>query len=379
MWNNIAGQEKVKDKLISIYKSNKVSHAYLFYGIDGVGKDAMAIEFAKLLNCTDVKNGTGACDKCSNCKTISQLKSEIFNIICALPSGKSDTGEGDPIEKLSGTDFERYLEQLNLKSENHYYKINLPNANYIRIGSIRNLINKIYFSTSGKKTKVFLISDADKLRQEASNALLKVLEEPPKNSLIILTTSRLNSLPQTVAGRCHKIFFEPLKPSIIAKKIKERKEGNYSDNEIKLASSFSQGSYSKAVELLELGIEEMRDKTINFLISILKNDYASKILIIREISAKEDVTKLKYFLFYLNLWFNDLLILKNQSNSENKLANFDLTDRLNKFLNNYPNIDFFKITLELENTDKLLYQNINKLLILINLSFSLKKYIINEE
>src|ERR1051325_919318 len=199
MWNNVAGQEKVKEKLKAIRKSGKIGHAYIFHGIEGTGKDASAIEFAKLLNCQNPVNDE-PCDKCINCKNISKLRSELFNVICAIPAGRSDSGDSDPVEKLSPADFENYLEQMELKSKNPYHKINIPNANNIRIDSIRELVNKIYL-TSGKHTKVFLITEADKMKAEAANSLLKVLEEPPKQSVLILTTSKLNSLPQSEERR----------------------------------------------------------------------------------------------------------------------------------------------------------------------------------
>ncbi|MGH2574222.1 MAG: ATP-binding protein, partial [Ignavibacteria bacterium] len=285
MWRNIIGQDKVKEKLKSIYKSNKISHAYLFHGMEGVGKDAAAIEFAKLLNCQNKSNGE-ACDVCEECRSISALRSEHFNIVCSLPAGKSEQTDSDPLEKLSAEDFENYLEQIKLKSENHYKRINIPNANNIRINSIREIINKIYLSTGRKHKKVFLISEADKMTLEASNALLKILEEPPKKSVIILTTSKPNALLPTVIGRCHQIHFEKLPEPLIQEKlikefektrIAEKQSTEYNDIEIKLASKLSMGSYSRASALLEMDINEIRDTAINYLISVIKNDYAEMV------------------------------------------------------------------------------------------------------
>src|SRR5438046_2076739 len=157
MWSNITGQNNVIAKLKSIYKSGRVAHAYLFHGIDGTGKDAAAIEFAKLLNCKNIQNGDEACDKCENCKNIATLKSGYFQLICALPAGKSEQTDSDPLEKLTVADFDLYLEQLDTKAQNPYYHITLPNANNIRINSIRDLVSKIYLSALSQNKKVFLI------------------------------------------------------------------------------------------------------------------------------------------------------------------------------------------------------------------------------
>lgn len=371
MWNNIIGQERVIEKLKSAFKSGKVSHAYLFHGTGGTGKDAAAIEFAKLLNCRNIQNGDEACNKCENCKKISSLRSEYLQLICALPAAKTDESDSSPVEKLAGADFDLYVEQLELKSENPYNHISLPNANNIRINSIRDLVSKIYLSSPAGTTKVFLVSEADKMRQEAANALLKVLEEPPKNSVIILTTSRLNSLPQTIIGRCQNIHFEPLTEQQIQSKLSETTD--YSPKQIEISSKLSFGSYTRAVELLEMGIEDIRNSAIQYLVALLKDDYAEMVLISRTITAKNDKNKTRYFLFFLNIWFRDLL--HTRFGQQSKIANVDMTERLGKLNENYPDVDIYNIIMTLEEAEKLIGQNVQLTLILINLSFKLKHLI----
>jgi DNA polymerase III subunit delta' len=371
MWNNIIGQERVIEKLKSAFKSGKVSHACLFHGTGGTGKDAAAIEFAKLLNCRNIQNSDEACDKCENCKKISSLRSEYLQLICALPAPKTDESDSSPVEKLAGADFDLYMEQLELKSENPYHHISLPNANNIRINSIRDLVSKIYLSSPQGTTKVFLVSEADKMRQEAANALLKVLEEPPKNSVIILTTSRLNSLPQTIIGRCQNVHFEPLTEQQIQSKLSETTD--YSPKQIEISSKLSFGSYTRAVELLEMGIEDIRNSAIQYLVALLKDDYAEMVLISRTITAKNDKNKTRYFLFFLNIWFRDLL--HTRFGQQAKIANIDMTDRLGKLNENYPDVDIYNIIMTLEEAEKLIGQNVQLTLILINLSFKLKHLI----
>ena len=378
MWNSIIGQEKAIEKLKSAFKAGRVSHAYLFYGNEGTGKDAAAIEFARLINCKCPLNADEACGKCENCKKISGFKSEYFHFICALPAGKSEQTDSDPIEKLASSDFEAYMEQISLKSKNPYYRINIPNANNIRINSIRDLISKSYLSTSHNHKKIFIISEADKMRQEASNAMLKILEEPPKNSVLILTTSKLNLLPQTVIGRCQSIHFEPLKENLIKEKILSLPErmNNYTDDEVTLVSKLSFGSYSRAIQLLELGIGEIRDTAIQFLVSVLKCEYSEIVSIIRSKSSKSNKDKLKYFLFFLNVWFRDLLKIKYSDDpSKTDIANYDVKDRLEKFIGNYPDTDIYSVIIELEESEKYITQNVQVQLILLNLSFKLKKLI----
>jgi len=371
MWSNIIGQEKVKVRIKSLYYAGKLSHAYLFYGNEGVGKDAAAIELAKLLNCSDIQNGNEACNTCENCRKISAFHSEYFHLVCALPSGRGEDTDSDPIEKLAASDFDEYLEQLKLKSENPYHIITLTNANNIRINSIRGLVSKIYLSVPAGCVKVFLITEAEKMKQEAANALLKVLEEPPAKSMLILTTSKINALPQTIVGRCQKIHFEPLDYMQVTAKLSETT--SFPEKDIELAARLSQGSYSRALQLLYIGVNELRDSVIEFLVSLLKNDFAETVLIARNISAKNDRVRVKYFLNLLNTWFSDLMQLKYETGKNT--ANYDLIDRLAKLSANYPDTDIYSIITELEEAQKMITQNIQLTLILVNLAFRLKSLI----
>ncbi|MFA5404367.1 MAG: hypothetical protein WC358_05490, partial [Ignavibacteria bacterium] len=218
MWSNITGQERVIKILKNIYLSNKISHAYIFYGKEGIGKDAVAIEFAKLINCENRIDVIDACDRCTSCRQISSLNSTSFKFITALPSGRKENSEEDnPVNTLKQEDYEIYLEEIEKKSKDHYHKINIQNANDIRISSIRQIRKEIYLTGIKGKKKIFLISNSDLMNLQSSNAFLKILEEPPGDSLIILTTSRLNSMLSTITGRCQKIRFDPIKKEDLAK------------------------------------------------------------------------------------------------------------------------------------------------------------------
>lgn len=372
MWKNIAGQKRVKEKLSSIYFSGKIANAYLFYGPDGVGKDAAAIEFAKLLNC-DNPSSKGSCDICSSCRKIQSLRSELLYLITALPRGASDDTGSDPVDKLSQSEFERYLEELEEKSINPYHKILIQGANNIRINSIRWLIEKIYLTSNEGKVKVFLISEADKMRQEAANALLKVLEEPPRGSLLILTSSKVNLLPETITGRCQGICFESLKTNEIIEKLSER--SIWSEKDISLAAKLSGGSYANAEKFLNNGIKEYRDMVINFLISSIKNDYSELASVSKIVSSGNDRERTRYFLFILNLWFRDLMYVRHGNVSESELVNYDLRDRLMRLNTNYPDADIFNIIKELEESERLLNQNVQPYLILVNLGIKLSELI----
>lgn len=338
MWDRIIGQNNVIDKLINIRNSGKIAHAYIFYGIDGVGKDAVAIEFAKFVNCNSPVNNS-ACDICPSCRQISSLSSTDFKFITALPAGKNESDyDDDPIKNLKEDDYKIYLSELKEKSDNNYHKINLPNANNIRISSIRQIKRDIFLTNTKDKKKIFIISDADKMNIQSSNALLKILEEPPGNSLIILTTSRINFLLPTIFGRCQKIKFDPLSLNDIKNYIV--KASNYSESEALFYAGLSEGSISKCDEILKEDYLSLRDNVIDFLRAAVSGKKMMISSEIRKIIGNKDKERVKQALKILNIWLRDAFYIKN--GLEEKIINKDKIDNLRKFCKAFK-FDSYKI------------------------------------
>ena len=98
-WSSIVGQERVKTLLKRSLESGQVAHAYLFYGPEGVGKDALAIEFAKTLNCR--AGGQEACGVCPQCQRMESFQHPNIRFVFALPVGKNEKNGDDPINVLT--------------------------------------------------------------------------------------------------------------------------------------------------------------------------------------------------------------------------------------------------------------------------------------
>lgn len=369
MWSNIIGQERVKKILKNIYSSNKISHSYIFYGKEGTGKDAVAVEFAKLINCENKIDGTEACDKCPSCRQISTLNSTTFKFITALPAGKKETSEEDnPVNTLKDDDYEIFLEEIGRKAKDNYYKISIPNANDIKISSIRQIKKEIYLTGEKGKKKIFLISNSDQMNIQSSNAFLKILEEPPGDSLIILTTSRLNAMLPTITGRCQKIRFDAIKKEDLTKFIMNfRSELKLTDAE--LYADISDGSILKCKNIIDSYFLELREKMIEMLIALVTNKSITLSNIINEIVITKDKEKIRQFLLLIIIWFRDVILVSN--GEKNNLINKDKAERLEKFsklykTNNYKIINF------VEDSYKELDQNLNTELLLMNLVFKIK-------
>lgn len=372
MWSNIIGQKRVINILKRAYKNNRIAQSYIFYGKDGIGKDAVGIEFAKFLNCENKDIDNGACDKCKSCISISSLTSSYFKFITSLPAGKRDSKEGEnPVLNLKESDLNIYLSEIQKKSKNYYYKLNIPGANNIRIESIRQIIREIYLTTELNKTKVFLISDCENMNIQSANAFLKILEEPPKNSLLILTTSKLNSLLPTILGRCQKIKFDLISNSDLKKYIKSIKT-KLSEEEINFYASLSEGSILKCNEVINSDYLELREEMIDSLRNLLTNSFIDLHHRFTNVLSLKNKNKLKLFLFLLSTWFRDIILYTNGINE--KIINKDKMENINNFSKRYKS-DNYKIISLIEDTIREIDMNVNQELLLINLYINIGKNI----
>ena len=237
MFEEIIGNQQVKEQLTKAIEEKKVLHSYMFVGIEGIGKQMIAKKFAQMILCTN--NEKKGCNTCKSC-----------------------------IEFISNNnpDF-LYIE---------------PEGNSIKIEQIRYLQRKIQEKPIISDRKVYIINDADKMTTEAQNCLLKTLEEPPEYSTIILIGSNQNLFLNTIKSRCMIISFKPIKEEIIEKYLEEKlKIFNVSQNMLKTC----QGSIGKAIilkdkkeqyEKIEMLITNLNKKDIIDLLNLGEEIYKSK-------------------------------------------------------------------------------------------------------
>jgi len=190
MLSKIFCQTRAIDTLTRAFETGRIPHAYIFDGIEGIGKYTTAAAFAKLLLCKNPQS------------EISNLKSQIYDSCGKCPSCLAFEADSHP-------DFHHvYKELIKLNSDAHKRKrqaIDLP------VDVIREfLVEKVQLKPSFSESKVFVVSEAEKLNPEGQNLLLKTLEEPPNKSFIILLCTKLDDLLPTTKSRCQIVHFGPL-------------------------------------------------------------------------------------------------------------------------------------------------------------------------
>ena len=235
MFQNILGNDKIKELLQEAVKANKVSHSYLFVGQAGIGKKMIATEFAKAILCL------GDDKYCNNCKSCLEFD-----------------GNNNP-------DF--------ILIE--------PEGNNIKIDQIRNMQRKVQEKPIISNKKVYIINSADLMTKEAQNALLKTLEEPPEFVTIILVGENENEFLATIKSRCMILHFNPISNSDMKKYLEE----NYNMNVTSNMLDVFQGSIGKAIELkdkqeeyltIENAIDNLEKEDLIDLIKKLDILYTSK-------------------------------------------------------------------------------------------------------
>jgi len=188
MFDELTGNSRVKAALKRMLVADRLPGAMLFTGEEGIGKKRFALEVARALNCRTPKDHE-ACGVCSSCVRIAKLN---------YPQ-REDADEWTQI----------------IWTDHPDVGLVVAPKRVLRVEQMRQIEKEANFRPFEGKARVFLIDEADKLNDNSANALLKVLEEPPKTSHLILITARPAMLLPTILSRCQMIRFSPLTPDEI--------------------------------------------------------------------------------------------------------------------------------------------------------------------
>lgn len=358
MFRNIKGQDRAIEILTSSLERDKLAQSYLFYGPDGVGKFTTALYFGMAVNClaTSTKK---PCGSCSSCRKFLAFTHPDFIYIFPFPNApSSDISVSGEIKSTAV--LEEYKDYVKNKKETPWKEFFFSKNAGIRIGSIRMLEHRINLTPNEAVRKIFLVEDADQMTRQAANAFLKTLEEPPTDTVIILTTSRLNSLLPTILSRCQKIPFVPVSRSIIEKQLL----ANHTDTlAAKIYSRISNGSMEKALQLAARGKLEARQQTLELLEILLAEKDLKFIDFSNQFKKIKSRSLLKQVISHLILWVADLAYYKYD---QEEIVNLDKTEMLAALYQKNPEVDTYvsELTNFLETMISKLDANVNQLLII---------------
>ncbi|GAB1430597.1 DNA polymerase III subunit delta' [Ignavibacteria bacterium] len=369
-WSNIIGQSRIISSLRHAAADGRVAHGYCFWGTAGAGKDAVALELAKMMNCLvprrDKDGLLEACDECKSCHQADKFEHPNIRFIFSLPAGKSAPADRDesPLFRLSDDQIKIIREQMELKASDHYHDIDIPNAAQIKIASIRDIKKNVTMSAVQSGMRVVIISEADQMTDEAANAFLKTLEEPHSNITLILTTSRREQLPQTILSRCQQLYFPVLPDDEIAAALVARRGVALED--ARLMAAFGQGSYSRACDFLNEDMRRSRHDIIDALRAALKrSEYRSALLHhVETLSGEKDRTRMEIMLALLLLWLRDAYEM-SVAGAAAVITNVDQRQSIERFAAAFPDAPFGDMAIAVEEAAEAVRRNVDRRLILL--------------
>ncbi len=364
-------QPLVWKRLLRVKSNKRVGSAYLFTGPRGCGKEWGAIEFAKLLNCES--QDVAPCNQCPSCTKFASLQHPNMKLIVPLPGGNKSNQSSDPLDSLKKEDFEYLTEAIKIKATEPFYKIQVPSARRITINSIRELRRSIYLKSLSNGRKVVIIFDAHLLSEgmgESANALLKILEEPPPNTSLILVTDKKSALLPTVISRCQPIIFSALS----LENIRMIMENDGIDNMLAAqAAIVAGGNVHLAKEIANYSTNDILAEAEALAKSMTRVDEKGwrDFINSNAMIASRKPEKFKFNIYLLQLWFHQAYRMKAEDNTYQLLP--EITKSLEKFNDIYPKADLSEINKVLEETTESLVRNLYIPLTLTNLLITIQE------
>jgi DNA polymerase III subunit delta' len=299
VFSKLIGNIGVKLTLRRLIANGRVPNSLLLTGDEGVGKRQFALELVKNFICPEPVNGE-ACDVCAICRRAVKFE---------FPK----TDDKDDHKRV-------------IFSDHPDVGMVIPYNRNILVDSIRHLETEANFRPYEAAARFFVIDNADKMNDNASNALLKTLEEPPETSYIFLITSRPDSLLPTIRSRCQTIRFAPVETDEIERFLIE--QNGFTHDEARLAARLGRGSVGRAASINVEEFKKRREKMYGAVRNALeKGSLAAILRTAEEMNDTKDKTVFEQSLDVLQSLIHDVWTM-TVSGDQGRVVNSDLVEEL---------------------------------------------------
>lgn len=325
---DVVGQHEVKQHLIDLAQSGTIPHAQLFLAHQGAGALAMALAFVQFILCEN-PNEEDSCGVCNTCNKVQKLiHPDIhfsYPIIAKKPSPHPSLSTDYIQEWRKEIVTNPYINELEwlqaIGAENKQGNISADEA--------RNILKGLNLTAFEAKYKIHIIWMAEALAREG-NILLKLLEEPPPNTILILIAENQEEILPTILSRCQLVEINKIQDEAIAQAL--LKHGVPQSNTQHIAY-LADGNFNEALKLIDSETDENTRRLTQWLDASL-NMKSAELLKWTEENGKIGRENLKVFLEYTSHIFRESLLLLHIKNYTARLANdeLQLAKRINKFL-----------------------------------------------
>lgn len=304
----IRDQEEVLHRLRRAAADDSVPQAYLFHGPRGVGKTRTAIGLAQMLNCT---GATRPCGACLPCRKLGRLQHPDLRLL--FPTTREEDGRPEEIAK-----------KLEDYGGDRYHLLDFARNASIGIERIRELKAEAAMSLSEGRRRIFIITDAVRLTEDAAQSALKLIEEPPPATHMVLVAEEPAALLPTIVSRCQQVRFRPLRGETIEGVLSS--QAGYDPGSARLIAALADGSLGRALGLREeTSIIKTRDRAVELL--HVRPDPGQIQDKVREWSRNLDPNTARRTVELLLMWCHDLLAVRYNL-PEESLCNIDRREEL---------------------------------------------------
>ena len=377
-WNRLVGQERPIDVLSRALASGRLASTYLFHGPSGVGTLPAALAFAQALQCERRGRPGGpegdACGTCLACTKAARLIHPDVHLYLPFPrvSKGADKDErpadySDRLRRLAEDPYAPvdYRQRASLDSEGAGNKQvehrKTPVDQFFR--------HDMTFVPAEGRHVVGILTDADRVRTEAANSLLKLLEEPGPDVVLVLTAERVENVLPTILSRCQRVRFDPLPANAIEAALVER--AGVEAGRAAFVARMADGSYTRALELLgSETLGEHRALALDFVRQayVGRPDLLAPLIQTASGLGRES---LKGWLGLVTAWVRDL-VLARAAGADARLVNVDQAEAVGKFVAALPEADLGAMVALVAEAAEAVEGNANATLVLTNLAFGLR-------
>ena len=362
---DISGFEKEKDFLINAVNKNLVAHAQLFFGSQGSPNLTLALAFISFLNCNH-KTSNDSCGECPSCKKIDKMiHPDLHFIFPVAPTTKINKNVISDLFIKEWRNFILKDPYQNVNDWFNFYGFENKSPNISKDES-RNLIKKLTLKPFESENKIVLIWLPEHLHIYTSNALLKILEDPPAKTFFFLITNDYNRLLKTILSRVQMFKIRNFSDEELTKEI--LKKDTIAESELSKVILTSDGNLNQAKKIINSSNEDFLSVFKIWMRNCYSSDYAKIQLDLEWFNNQTRINKKAFLIYSLNLIRESFVVKINSSLSR-------IVDEESEFIKNFSKSlneeKTEKVTLELNDAIRFLERNANPKIIFLDLSIEI--------